>query len=365
MRDQQRIIDCHVHLRDLETIPSLEAIRRHTATDAMSIVCEFDRDQVNDNPPALVAKASSPSSYYVFAGLDHSTHFSSGSVHAPPFEDQVDNLIALGADGVKLIETKPTCRKRIDIPADSDYFEGFFRRVEGTGFPVLWHVADPEEFWDPDLTPAWARSRGWGYDETFVAKETLYSEVERVLARHPRINVIFAHFFFLSADLDRASALFDAYPGVHFDLAPGIELLYNMSRDVPRTREFFETYSSRILYGTDISSGQTPEAAMHRAGIVRRWLESAEEYRVPDGSDFLLGPAEDGLMRGLALSDGALDAIFIGNFARLAGDRPKRLNTALAIDECGRLASEQARLMGCDPNDAPAAAAAAQLKALL
>ncbi|MCL5103617.1 MAG: amidohydrolase [Armatimonadetes bacterium] len=365
MTSERNVIDCHVHLRDAETVGNLETVREHCGIDRMSIVCQFGWDEVNDNPPGFVAKASHPERYYVFAGLDHSQYFSSGQIGEIGLASQVDRLIALGADGVKLIETKPTCRKYMRLTADSDYFDGFFARIEETGLPLLWHVADPEEFWDPNLTPEWAKKRGWGYDETFVAKEALYSEVDHILARYPRLNVIFAHFFFLSEDLDRASALFEKYTGVHFDLAPGVEMLYNMSRDPERTREFFERHCRRILFGTDIFSTYLPEIARHRQGIVRRFLETDDEYHVPDGADFLLGPPEDGVFQGLALSDGVLDAIYRGNFERLAGKRPKTLDLGLAIEECDRIACEQAAFTNQDLAYTAAQLASAKLRARL
>jgi predicted TIM-barrel fold metal-dependent hydrolase len=245
---------------------------------------------------------------------------------------------------------------------DSDYFAEFFATVEDMGMPLVWHVADPEEFWVPELTPSWARERGWGYDDSFVPKEQFYAEVGNVLNRHPRLQVIFAHFYFLSAQLDRAEALLKAHPGVHLDLAPGIELLYNLSKDVDRTRDFFERYADRIVFGTDISGDQTPEQAGLRSGIVTRWLQTDETYRVPEGADFLLGPPEDGIIHGLSLSPQAQERILGGNFLRLTGGAPRPLNRAAAKTECERLAAEAAALSG-EPVESTEAWRAAQILA--
>jgi len=352
-----RILDCHVHLRDLSGIQDLEEIRRRVGADRMNIVCVFGRENVNANPAAFVAKAEYPDRFYVFGGLDHSAHFSSGKIAAPSLAEQVDRLIALGADGIKMLENKPTHRKLLDIPVDGPYFEEYFARLEETGFPVLWHVCDPEEFWDPERTPGWAKERGWGYDDTFAPKEQLYAEVENVLERHPRLRIFFAHFYFLSADLRRAASLLDRFENVHLDLAPGIELLYNMSKDPSAVRDFFVRYSDRILFGTDISSDQPVEEARIRAGIVTRWLETEDEYRVPEGADFLLGPPEDGVMRGLRLPEDTLAKIYRLNFERLAGSKPRPLNRELAAEECERLAREITALKGLDPEHADTSAA--------
>ncbi|MCY3021486.1 MAG: amidohydrolase family protein, partial [Planctomycetota bacterium] len=329
--------DAHVHLWAAAEEARLLELAAATGSDRMGIACVIERSIVNANPAAWAAKAEHPGRFYVFGGLDHSQHWSGGRAKGPPLVEQVDLLRAIGCDGIKMLENKPATRKELDVPVDGDYFAAYFARVEQTGFPVLWHVADPEEFWDPALTPKWARAKGWGYDGTFVKKERLYAEVERVLARHPLMRVIFAHFFFLSADLPRAATLLERFPGVHLDLAPGIELLYNLSKNLPATRAFFTKYADRIVYGTDISSHNTLAEGKARAGIVTRWLESDEEYRVPPEADFLLGPPEDGIIKGLKLAPDVVAKICRGNCEGLLGT-PRPLDRELARRECERLA---------------------------
>lgn len=341
------LIDSHVHLFGVDRIDDLNAVREHIGAEAMGIACIYDPVGVNDNPAGFAAKAAYPDRFFVFAGLDHSQHFSGGRLRTSSLAEQVDRLQRIGADGIKLLETKPDRRKAMGIPIDSDYFEGFFARVEETGMPLLWHVADPPEFWDPKLTPRWATSRGWGYDESHVPWETLQRETESVLRRHPRLKVIFAHFLFFSQDLSRAERMFEEFEGVHFDLAPGIELLYNLSKDVERSREFFERYNDRIVFGTDIFGTMSREQAAHRAGLVRRFLETDDEFRVPERADYLLGPPEDGVVRGLALPDDVLAQVYHANFAGMVGTKPRLLDAGLALEECGRIAVE-ARVSGRD-----------------
>lgn len=341
-------IDCHVHVRAGTDLPVLARVGRESGLQAMAIASTPDPERVNTNPLAFLAKKSHPGFFYLFAALDHSAHFSGGSLVSPSPGAQTDLLAELGADGIKLLETKPTSRKIMDVPADGDYFSGVFKRAEKRGLPLLWHVADPGEFWIPRLTPEWARRRGWGYDRSHVSPRQLYAEVGRVLSRHPDLKVIFPHFYFLSDDLDRAGALLADHPNVHLDLAPGIELYYNLSRDPARTREFFLKHSARILFGTDM--GLLPElgAGAHaaRLELVRRFLETDDEFRVPQQADYLLGPPEDGLIRGVNLPDETLEKICRGNFERLAGSRPRPLNLELAAGECRRIAAEVDALAG-------------------
>ena len=195
MIDNIKLIDSHVHVYNLEDIQSIESTRSKIGADKMGIVSTYSQKFVNRNPVAMAAKVAYPGHFYMLAGLDHTSHFTSGKVATPSFAEQVDMLIAIGADGIKMLEAKPDERKDFGIPLDNDYYAGLFARLEETKFPLVFHVADPEEFWDPATTPAWAREQGWGYNSTFTPKEKIYEEVLNVLARHPNLNVAFAHFF--------------------------------------------------------------------------------------------------------------------------------------------------------------------------
>ncbi len=341
------MIDSHVHLRWPSDIQNLDSVREAIGAERMCIASVADRRDINDNPALFAAKAAFPDRFYLFPALDHSTQFSSGAVQTPSFVEQVERAVKIGADGLKLIESKPTHRRMMETPIDSEDYESMFAQLEETGLPILWHVADPEEFWHPELTPSWAAAKGWGYDERWTPKEAFYEEVSSVLQRHPRLKVIFAHFYFLSADLPRAATLLDRYEGVHLDLAPGIEMLYNMSKHPEAARDFFIKYARRIIYGTDIEADHTLDQARKRAGIVKRWLSSDDEYRVPDGADYTLGPSEDGIIRGLNLPADVQAGIYSGNIQRLVGAAPRPLDISLALDECRRIARE-AEVLGAD-----------------
>lgn len=72
------------------------------------------------------------------------------------------------------------------------------------GFPVICHVADPEEFWDERLAPEWAKQQRWVYYlDNYPKKGELYKEMENVLNAHPNLKVILCHFYFISANLEK------------------------------------------------------------------------------------------------------------------------------------------------------------------
>lgn len=360
---EEGIIDCHVHMGGSETEDRMLAVRHVTGIDKMALVSIQDPAAGSGLPQSLYMKARHPAEFFVFAGLNHARKLSENAANAPDLVEQVDGFVAMGCDGIKMIEGKPTSRQRMDIPVTDPYFADYWARVEEAGLPIVWHVNDPEEFWDPQRIPGWAKERDWGYGPGDAQKEELYAEVDEVLARHPALKIIFAHFYFLSADLQRAGRFLDEHPCVHFDLAPGIEMLYNISHNPEAGREFFIRYADRIIFGTDLSSRLTDEEARIRAGIVFRWLETGDTFRLPDEADFLLGPPEDGVVRGMALPDDVLARIYRENFIRLAGPEPVPLNVEAAVEECRRLAAIAEAMSGGPAAETEAARVAAALAA--
>lgn len=338
------IIDGHVHIRSATQIDEFDALAKTLGLESIGLLC-MERDSGgHDNVGGFLAKKRRPGFFYMFGGLDHHD-LNGGPVPGAELAAQVERLHAAGCDGIKLIESKPATWRKVGHPLDSDYFAPAFRRIAALDIPLLWHVADPEEFWDPKAIPSWAAERGWGYDKHDPTKEALYEETFAVLRRHPSLRVIFAHFCFLSGDLERAAEIFDAFPGVCFDLAPGVEMFYNLSRDREGARDFFTRYADRIVYGTDLGifPGEPPATSLARAELVLRFLRTDDEYRVPPEADFLLGPPEDGVIRGIALEEDALAQILKENYRRTTGAAPRPLDASIAATECRRYAERLER----------------------
>ena len=350
------LIDGHVHglsVAGANTIPKLmDVINAKQA----GIACQSDLNVTNDNPAGFVLKVRHPERFYVLAGLEHSGHLHNLE-SALSLSQQAHRLKEIGTDGIKLLASKPTERKRLCEPLDGPYFREFFSVCEELNIPLLWHVADPEEFWEYEKLPQWAKEKGWGYDRDFQSKEELYRETENVLRRHPRLCVVFPHVYFLSADLERAERFFSEFPNANFDLAPGIELYYNLSLSREKARDFFCRFSSRILFGTDILSCLSPGEARARAGIIYRFLTEKESFRVPEEADFLLGPPEDGIIHGLDLPEAVVKAVLQDNFRRLFGRSPEKLNVTAAREECLRLAGIEASVKSCPLEDTEGAKA--------
>ncbi|UCC68805.1 MAG: amidohydrolase family protein [Armatimonadota bacterium] len=343
------IIDCHTHFggEDLDAIDAMLEQEAASGIEQMTVLISSFPGRVNANPEGLYAKARHPERIYLFAGLDYSA-IAKDVDHRWTYSlaQQIDRLAAMGCDGIKMLNGKPNYRQSSGLALDCVIYDDYFARLEERGFPVLWHVNDPEEFWNPEEAPEWAKGPGWLYDETSPSKESIYQECERVLAKHPKLKIIFAHFYFLSDDLPRAAALLDRYSNVSFDLAPGIEMLHNFAKRVEEARDFFVKYQDRIAFGTDFGPGGLDS----RLWVVRNFLETDEEFHVPT-DERLFWPDHRAMIRGIALPEEVLRKIYAENFRRQVSPAPRPLNRELVLAELDRLTVLQDAL-GAKPNAA-------------
>jgi predicted TIM-barrel fold metal-dependent hydrolase len=343
---KRRIIDGHVHYPHYSYGVSLMPMLAEAGINQLAVVSTPDENRLSLLPDALHLKGLYPNKVYVFGNLDISPLYLAPDIAGETFAHYVDVLSEMGVDGIKMIEGKPGIRKRIPIPDfDSPTYALYWKKMAYTQTPLIFHVNDPEEFWDPERIPNWARQMGWYYgDGTFVDYEDQYRQVLNVLDRYPILNVTFAHFFFLSNQLDRLGEYFERYPNMRVDLVPGIEMYLNFSKDPERVRDFFIKYQDRILYGTDIGvqalladpkAGIQEEESLARIEVVRGFLENDGPFTL-DHEGFLFGEREV-VFQGIDLPDAVLDKIYYQNFKNFVGGEPKTLDFGAIIEECQRL----------------------------
>lgn len=337
-----KIIDGHVHFRDLKWADALLELMDRVPLSAVNLVSTPSTETINQNAELIHFKAHYPGRFYASGGLDYLQVMAGRDRMSELLGAQIHTLKEIGFDGLKMIEGKPTTRKRLQIPLDAPEYEGLWAALEELQMPIVCHIADPEEFWDPARIPNWAQANGWFYgDGAYPAKEALYAEVDRILARHPSLKLVFAHFYFLSADLERAGGFLDAHPTVCFDITPGGEMYNHFTRTHEEARAFFLRYQDRILYGTDTSTWGIQRSGIERpfsyAHFVRTFLETDEPFTPPPLIPHWLEEDLEAI-RPLALPDEALDKIYHGNFEREFGDRPAPLNRDAAIAELERMA---------------------------
>lgn len=365
------ITDGHVHYAHPDLMPGLMTILDAHHISRLNVVCTPHRTRLSLVPDALHLKAHYPDRVYVYGGMDISPLFMLPDEAGGIFADYVDTLINLGCDGIKMIEGKPDMRRMLPIPPfDGVVYAPYWERLADRGVPLVFHVNDPEEFWDARRIPAWARQQGWFYgDGGYINNEEQYSQVINVLERHPGLKVIFAHFFFLSAQLPRLAGYLDRFPGMHVDLTPGIEMYANFARNPQAAHDFFIKYQDRIVYGSDIGARSLldethprideDESAI-RIQVVRQFLETETEFQLDPGG-FLFGDKAT-KYHGIALPPEVLEKIYHLNFERLAGKQPRPLNPSAIASECERLAMMVTAMGAAQPGSAGDASMALQIK---
>ncbi len=367
------VVDGHIHFPHPELMDDLVAVTERIGLARANLVAVPDLQAINQNPALVHFKVHHPERAYVCGALDYTQMWADPASASEVLAAQIATLKAIGFDGLKLVEGKPVVRRLLAMPFDGPEYAGMWAALEEQGFPVVFHVADPEEFWDAERCPDWARAQGWFYgDGTYPLKEDLYAEVGRVLERHPDLKVVFAHFYFLSADLARAGAFLDAHPHVCFDLTPGVEMYVNFARDLEAARDFFVEYQDRLVYGTDIGAtavqrdpaqGLDWDDSLGRAWIVRRFLETDGPFSAPEGIGHDLGMDSEGF-RGIALPSDVLEKIYRVNFERLFGAAPAPLNRDAALVELERMAAALDARAGEGPVESPARRVARRLATL-
>ena len=316
------MFDCHMHFSsDLDPerfIKVFETYRYDAA--ALQCICKGNlRTTLSDalKLRLLCENRSVPCELHIFGGIDW-------HIYLKPDPDRIrkeltasiSRLLSAGCDGIKLLEGKPNIRKMYRVPDfDGEVWADFWQEAERRGVPVVMHVNDPEEFWngDPHASPdeiAFRKKNGWLYDDTFPNNETQYAQMDRVLERHPRLKLLFPHFYFMSRRLERLGSLLERYPGVMIDVTPGVELFLQLSDRIEEARSFFDRFQDRICYGTDIGSRQVIleenaplnlDETASRVHLVQGFLFSDRPYLLkPDA--YYRGPGEK-LMQPLMLND--------------------------------------------------------------
>ncbi len=285
-----------------------------------------DATRINFNPEVLYAKARLGDRCRAFGSLDYAHLFAPERAGIPPLalDEQVAQLARCGFDGLKLWEGKPTFQSRIGMALDDVRFAPVFQSAARHALPIVLHVADPPVFWEGAATSGSGEKLGWeGSQESIPSFEELLRQTEEVLKHHSDCTFIFPHMLFLAGDLERLSALLEAYPNALLDLSPGVYFYGELHRRRKEAIDFFNRFSSRILFGSDgmwFCAGQPelPQSDLaangERTRRLFRFLSSADEIDNP----FPFTRDELPLVRGLALPSETLQRITLTNFRELA-----------------------------------------------
>ena len=141
------------------------------------------------------------------------------------------------------------------------------------GMPINIHVGDPMWMYQPmdSTNDGLMNAFEWRLDNQpgIIDLPGLHKTLEGMVQRHPRTTFIACHFANCSWDLSRLGAMLDRCPNLYAD----ISARYAETAPIPRfVKAFYEKYSGRLLYGTDMGF----DLPMYR--ITFRLLETEDEH---------------------------------------------------------------------------------------
>ena len=241
--------------------------------------------------------------------------------------DEIQQAHRDGARGLKILKVlglflreNVTSGKLVRI--DDPRFDPMWEACGALNMPVAIHVSDPIAFFQP-IDPHNERFEelnnhpDWSfYGKDHPSNAELLAARDRVIARHPKTQFIVLHVGNFAENLKHVSERLDRFPNFHVEMAAR---LGELGRQPSTSRQFFEKYQDRILFGTDaVPQGhQTPQQVYgdELYEIYYRFLETKDEY-------FNYAPARippQGRWRiyGIGLPEDILKKVYHDNAAKL------------------------------------------------
>lgn len=316
------MIDGHIHYAECIGEDRMLSVIEENNLTGVGLQCIPKGGVLKVEEDAFRLKEKCKVPVYIFGGIGREIYDLPEEKMGKALLAEAKRLMAMGCTGIKMLEAKPQVRKAHPIPDfDRSVWDEYFSYLEKERIPVYMHVNDPEEFWDASKVSDFAKKAGWFYDENYINNEEQYRQILKRLEKHPRLKILFPHFFFMSKQLERLSKILDQYPEVRIDVTPGVELFLNLSDDIENAKSFFEKYQDRILYGTDIGARSvikkekallSIEESRARVSLVTGFLEEKGEYLLyPDA--YYAGDSPR-VMHGLGLSQVQLKKMYEENF---------------------------------------------------
>ncbi|MGB9236606.1 MAG: amidohydrolase family protein [Terriglobales bacterium] len=320
------VIDVHTHTNDAagigERVDPKEMIARMDRLNIETIV--ILTGMWGDKLQAIIDNMVKPypGRFIVFTQFDWS------KVDDPNFGQlmvrQIDDSVARGARGLKVLKelglaVRDSTGKLITI--DDPRLDAAWEECGRLGIPVFIHVADPEAFFRPidarnERYEELIEHPDWSfYGSQFPSMQELFTQRDRMFAKHPHTTFVALHFGSWPENLDFVEQTLQRFPNVMIETGAREG---ELGRQPRRTREIFMKYSDRIMFGTDEGAGES----MYENYF--RWLETEDEY-FPYAQYPLQGRW---MIYGLDLPDDVLEKVYHRNaedlFARFKGT--KRVN---------------------------------------
>lgn len=294
---QHERIDVHIHLVGDATEELLATLDRHAIAQAV-VIASPHLDPDHPPPPgddrfASWRAANDRLLALTSAHRDRLLPF----VTLEPSEfdpAELDRWLEQGACGVKLYIGHRSLHER---PLAAPEHAATFELLERLGVPLLLHV------------------NSFRYE----------AELDALLRRYPKLEVVCAHLCGSRTDLDRLERILRNHPSLRVDTShgpgqPGIDGFANLERERERIRALIEAEPERFLYGSDlvtmvVGDPQATRGAWDRQVAANLGLLERERFEFLR-EDLQTGRAAPAEYRGLALDDAALEQVLAGNARR-------------------------------------------------
>lgn len=311
----KKFADCHVHIRGNkaeEISAMLDDMHSMGITDAALQSLPFH--SIAENISALYWKQNySKINLTAFGGMHTTDRYAD-----IPLEKQTEKLLDLGCDGIKLIEMHTDLLEYTHKFTSHPDYDRMLSLLEERGAPLLLHASNPLECWARSaegMHPGLALYQG-----TAVGREAdyedIYRETLKMLDKHPKLDIVIAHFFFLSSDIERAKYVLDKYPRLRLDITPGTDMYFHFMERPEQWRDFFTTYSDRLLFGTDCNTYKDFNKEIIE--LVYRFLTEPGKFVMP-----CYGNHE---IVGLGLAQDTVEKICYTNYLEFAGKKKKAVD---------------------------------------
>lgn len=257
-----------------------------------------------------------PERFTVFATF----WFPKEGINWDSFQKQVKELKeakAVGAKGLKIwknlgMRTKDGRGKIIAV--DDPRLEPLWQAIGQAQLPLLIHVGDLHANFLPldrhnERYEFLSANKDLAYQGPEAPSlETVLSQFENVVSRHPEVVFILAHLGHRTDDLSEAGRMLDRHPNLFMDISARIQ---ELGRQPKLARDFLIKYQDRLLFGTD----GNPDPEVYRTHF--RFLETSDEYfDYPFWPTFNYGRWK---IYGVDLPDDVLKKLYHDNAAKILG----------------------------------------------
>jgi predicted TIM-barrel fold metal-dependent hydrolase len=210
-------------------------------------------------------------------------------------------------------------RKKEPFRIDDPRLDPVYSLIEDYDLTILVHVADP----DISYMKKYRNVAKYGL------KEDRITDFSNLLEKFPKITTISAHLGCLPENLPRLGELLDKHPQLFVDTASTRWMIRELGKDVNSSKEWFEKYQDRVLFGSDLGNMELNVKFLFskkrreyywgsRYWSQRLFWETSHQAPLPfkdkDNPEWTQ-------IKGLNLSESTLEKLYYKNASKMLGER--------------------------------------------